>query len=214
MANAGANTNGSQFFITIVPTTWLNGKHTIFGKVLDGQDIVNKQIKQGDGIKKITIVRHGSDAEQFTATQENFDALVMEAAKAAAARKEAQFANQIKTIEKNFPNYEKDANGIYYKVLQKGSGSKTGRGKSVAVDYKGYLIDGSVFDSSEGRAPLSFTTGAGQMISGFDIMVQDMQLGEKRTIVIPPDLAYGERGYPGVIPENAYIAFDITLQQN
>jgi len=71
-----------------------------------------------------------------------------------------------------------------------------------------------VFDTSKGREPLSFTTAAGQMIPGFDIMVQDMKLGENRTIVVPPDLAYGERGYPGVIPENAYIAFDIDLKKN
>lgn len=211
MANSGANTNGSQFFITIVPTPWLTGKHTIFGKVLEGQDIVNKT-KQGDAIKKITIVRNGEEAKKFTASQSDFNKLSADALKAAAARKEAAFADQIKTIEKNFANFEKNADGIYYKIKKAGSGEKTGKGKKVSVDYKGYLIDGRVFDSSEGRAPLSFTTAAGQMIPGFDAMVQDMKKGESRTIVIPPDLAYGERGYPGVIPENAYIAFDITLQ--
>ena len=210
MANSGANTNGSQFFITLVPTPWLTGKHTIFGKVLEGQDIVNKT-KQGDVIKKIMIVRNGEDAKKFTASQSDFNKLSADALKAVVARKEAAFADQIKTIEKNFANFEKNTDGIYYKIKKAGSGEKTGRGKKVSVDYKGYLIDGRVFDSSEGRAPLSFTTAAGQMIPGFDAMVQDMKKGESRTIVIPPDLAYGERGYPGVIPENAYIAFDITL---
>jgi cyclophilin family peptidyl-prolyl cis-trans isomerase len=213
MANSGPNTNGSQFFVTIVPTTWLNGKHTIFGQVLEGQDIVN-EMKQGEVINKVTIIRQGADAEKFTAAQSDFDNLVMTAAKAAADAKEAQFSSQLKTIEKNFPGYEKDSNGIYYKTTKQGTGNKTGKGKSVSVDYKGYLIDGTVFDTSKGREPLSFTTAAGQMIPGFDVMTQDMKLGECRTIVIPPDLAYGERGYPGVIPENAYIAFDIELKKN
>ncbi len=213
MANAGANTNGSQFFITIVPTSWLDGKHTIFGKVLEGQDVVNG-MKQGETITKVTIIRQGDDAKKFTASQSDFDSLVMSAAKAAASEKEAKFASQIKTIEKNFPGYEKDSNGIYYKITKQGNGGKTGTGKNVSVDYKGYLIDGTVFDTSKGREPLSFTTAAGQMIPGFDVMVQDMKLGESRTIVVPPDLAYGERGYPGVIPENAYIAFDIELKKN
>ena len=81
----------------------------------------------------------------------------------------------------------------------------------VSVHYKGYLLDGSVFDKSEGRGPLEFMTDGGQMIPGFDIMVQQMKVGEKRTILLPPDLHYGERGYPGVIPPMSYIGFDIEL---
>lgn len=75
------------------------------------------------------------------------------------------------------------------------------------------LLDGTVFDSSEGRGTLSFITGAGQMIEGFDIMTQDMKLGEKRRMILPPDLAYGEMGYPGVIPGNAYLIFEVELVQ-
>ena len=77
MANAGPGTNGSQFFITHVATPWLDGKHTVFGKVVAGQDIVNKT-KQGDLIKKVTIVRQGEDAKNFTATQEDFDNRLVE----------------------------------------------------------------------------------------------------------------------------------------
>lgn len=125
--------------------------------------------------------------------------------------KEKANASKIAEVEKNFPGFEKDKNGIYYKVIREGTGNKCGARKSVATEYKGYLVDGSVFDQSKGRGPLEFQTGAGQMIPGFDIMVQDMKLGEKRTVVIPSDLAYGDRGYPGVIPGGAYIAFDIEL---
>lgn len=213
MANAGAGTNGSQFFITHVKTPWLDGKHTIFGRVVTGQDVVN-QIAQGDKIEKIVIVRQGEEAKAFKATQAEFDSLSAKAAAAVRARKEAALADKIKEVEKKFPGYVKSRDGIYYKVTKEGSGEKTGKGKRVSVDYKGYLVDGTVFDTSAGRGPLEFSTAGGQMIPGFDIMVQDMKVGESRTIVLPPDLAYGERGYPGVIPENSYIAFDVTLLKN
>jgi len=213
MANAGPGTNGSQFFITHVETPWLNGKHTIFGRVIDGQDVVDA-VRQGDKIVKITVFRHGADAEKFTATQKDFNERLLVGIKAAEKKKESVFADQIKIIEKKFPGFTKDSHGIYYKITADGKGGRTGKGRNVSVEYKGYLINGQVFDQSEGRGPLSFKTAGGQMIPGFDIMVQDMKLGEKRTVVLPPDLAYGERGYPGVIPENAYLAFDIELVKN
>lgn len=210
MANAGANTNGSQFFITHVETPWLNGKHTIFGKVVTGQDVVDA-VKQGDEIKSVKVIRQGADAEGFTATQDEWNKYAEEATRKAVAAKEAKYAKKIAEVEAKFPGYTKTVDGIYYKTTKEGSGDKCGKGKHVAVDYKGYLVDGTVFDQSKGRGPLEFNTAAGQMIPGFDIMVQDMKKGETRTVVLPPDMAYGERGYPGVIPESSYIAFDITL---
>ena len=211
MANSGANTNGSQFFITHVPTDWLNHKHTIFGQVVnaDSQNVVNA-VKQGDEIKKVTIVRQGADAQNFKATQSEFDRLskeVVEANKVAAQKKLAAFVE----------GCEKSPNGIYYKILKEGSGNKVGKGKTAFVEYKGYLQDGSIFDASKGFHPqghegLEFKIGAGQMIPGFDLMVQDMKIGETRKMVIPPELAYGARGIPQAgIPGNAYLAFDVEL---
>lgn len=214
MANAGANTNGSQFFITHVETPWLNGKHTIFGHVVTDadQDVVNA-VAQGDEIKSVKIIRQGADAEAFKAGQAEWDAYAKESAAKAMAAKEAKYAAKIAEVEKKFPGFDKTIEGIYYKVTKAGSGAKCGKGKHVFIAYKGYLVDGTVFDQSAGRGDLEFTTGAGQMIPGFDTMVQDMQRGESRTIVLPPDQAYGERGYPGVIPESSYIAFDVTLNR-
>lgn len=217
MANAGANTNGSQFFITHVETPWLDGKHTIFGHVVDeeSQKVVNA-VAQGDLINSVTIIRQGKDAEKFTATQADFDKLVIEAGKKAQEAKAKKLASKIAEVEKAFPGFEKDSNGIYYKITKAGSGDKCGKGKNVTVEYKGYFVDGQVFDGSAkmvngGHEPLDFTTAIGMMIPGFDVMTQDMCLGEVRTCVLPPDMAYGENGIPGAIPGNSFLAFDIEL---
>ena len=210
MANAGPGTNGSQFFITHVATPWLDGKHTVFGKVVAGQDIVNKT-KQGDLIKKVTIVRQGEDAKNFTATQEDFDNRLKEVKEKNRKAKEEAFKKTIEIVEKKFAGSTKTPDGIYYTITKEGNGEKIGGRKTVTVKYKGYLMNDQVFDSSEFHEPLTFITAGGQMIPGFDIMVQDMKLNEKRTIVLPPDLAYGEAGAGGVIPGNAYIAFDVEV---
>ena len=213
MANSGANTNGSQFFITHVPTDWLNYKHTIFGEVLAGQDIVDA-VAQGDSIKSLKIVRQGADAEAFKVTQASFDELKAEGAKKAAIFKE-ELAK--KTIAKVIEGCEKSKSGIYYKVLKQGSGPVCGKGKKVTVEYKGYLPDGQLFDASkefhpQGHDPIEFTTAGGQMIPGFDEMVQEMKYGETRKMVIPPELAYGSYGVPQAgIPGDSYICFDVKL---
>ena len=119
----------------------------------------------------------------------------------------------IAEIEEDYPDATKTSDGIYYEILKEGKGNPIGSRRVVAVHYTGMLLDGSVFDSSEGRGTLSFITGAGQMIEGFDIMTQEMKLGEKRRMILPPDLAYGEMGYPGVIPGNAYLIFEVELVQ-
>lgn len=219
MANAGKGTNGSQFFITIVPTTWLNGNHTIFGKVVDAesQKVVNA-MKQGEVIKKVTIYRQGSEASAFTATQADFDRLLAEAdkkraeeVKKAQEKKANYIADQIKEIEENYADFTKNQRGIYYKITREGAGAPCGSYKNVSTNYKGTFLNGDVFDQSFGRGPLDFVTGAGQMIPGYDVMVQEMKVGEKRTVILPPEMAYGENGAGGVIPGNTYLLFEIEL---
>ena len=213
MANSGTNTNGSQFFITHVPTDWLNYKHTIFGEVLEGQDVVNA-VAQGDTIKSLKIVRQGADAEAFKVTQASFDALKAEGSKKAAAFKEERAK---KVIAKVIEGCEKSKSGIYYQIIKQGSGPVCGKGKKVTVEYKGYLPDGQLFDASkefhpQGHQPIEFTTAGGQMIAGFDEMVQEMKYGETRKMVIPPELAYGSYGVPQAgIPGDSYICFDVKL---
>ena len=209
MANSGANTNGSQFFITIVPTEWLTGKHTIFGEVVTGQEIVNK-MKTNDVIKSVKIIRQGADAEKFTATQADFDRLSAEVEAKSKAKKEAAWKKLIEGCTKS-------ASGVYYQIMEEGKGSVIGKGKKVTCEYVGYLPDGQVFDASQkfhpqGHEPLEFNVGAGDMIPGFDEMVAEMKIGETRKMVIPPELAYGAYGIPQAgIPGNSYICFNVTL---
>ncbi len=209
MANAGPGTNGSQFFITRVVTDWLQGNHTIFGRVVEGQEVVDT-IVQGDKIKSVKILRIGPKAKAFQNDQASFDkALASLEEETKAAREEKQKGDLAK-VEAQWPDAQVSSSGIRYIVLQEGRGAKPAPNTEVSVHYEGRLLDGTKFDSSLDRGePFSFPVGAGRVIPGWDEMIQDMAKGEKRTIIIPPELAYGERGASGVIPPNAWLVFEV-----
>jgi peptidylprolyl isomerase len=212
MANAGPGTNGSQFFITIVPTPHLDGRHTVFGKVVQGQDVVNK-IKQGDRINKITIIRNGPSANAFKADQAAFDALLKEAKANAAAKTNAQRNSDVARINEKYPNTAQTASGIRYIIQKQGTGAKPAAGQTVRVNYKGSLLSGKVFDDSNLRGgPLEFQAGTGRVISGWDEVIMDMKTGERRLAIIPPELAYGDQAVGnGAIPANSFLVFEMEL---
>ena len=210
MANAGPGTNGSQFFITHGPTNWLDGKHTVFGYVIEGQDVVDSVV-EGDNIEKLDIIRVGQDAKSWDASQ-IFTTSRSKAEKTAKAALEAAKAAEADALKEYTEGAQKTDSGLMYLIEEEGQGSRPNKGDSVQVHYELKLISGVVVDSSFQRGqPLSINIGVGQVIPGWDEGIMLLKEGSKATLVVPSELGYGASGAGEVIPPNATLIFKVQL---
>lgn len=232
MANSGPNTNGSQFFITEVATPWLDGRHTIFGSVINGLDVIDviANVEKGAQdkpktdvvLEKVSIFTKGDEYKDYDAAKifnegkgkikQNNQAILEKIAADKKKKEEEFFANQQRLIDEMKADMQVTPSGLYYKITKTTTGVAPKAGDDVAVHYAGRLADGTEFDSSFKRGePIEFPVGLGRVIRGWDEGIMLLKEGETGTFVIPSELGYGAQGAGGVIPGNSCLVFDVEL---
>ncbi len=230
MANSGPATNGSQFFITHKETPWLNGKHTVFGAVVQGQEVVDS-IAQDDLINEINIIRKGKEARQFDAPEifknyfDNKEALAKEKEEKMAKIKEQNITKFDALKEKSTLTNS----GLQYIISSKGSGKAVTSTNKALVHYAVYFIDGTLLETSNEEIakqngvfnPQKLSAGAyapimakvgpeDRMIEGFKEGIRLLKEGDKATLFLPYTLAYGAEGTRGIPPQSDLI-FEVEV---
>lgn len=222
MANSGPNTNGSQFFITEVATPWLDGRHTVFGKVIKGEETIDAIANSETGaqdrpkteikIEKVTAFTKGDAYAKYDAAKifNEGKGKIQESNKAYIEKQEAEAKKKFEELKSGMTA---TASGLLYKITKanpEGKAPKTG--DVVSVHYAGKLTNGQEFDNSFKRGePIEIPIGVGQVIKGWDEGILLLKEGETATLLIPSELGYGARGAGGVIPPNAWLIFDVEL---
>src|SRR5690554_1520547 len=238
MANAGPGTNGSQFFVTLKETPHLNGRHTVFGEVVLGMEIVDKigalPTKPDDSPESKVVMNEVNIIKKGNVKLNTFEK-EMEAIESERKAKMERVANVKEATLAEFKEYEAKAeelpSGLRIYYNKKGDGPKPKEGDVVFINYEGYLEDGTLFDTSVleiaekyeaadeqkinmGRynpMPTQFSVDAG-LIPGFREGMLKMQTGDVVTLFIPSHLTYGEQGAGGdLIPPNSNLIFRVEM---
>ena len=230
MANSGPNTNGSQFFITHKSTPWLDGKHTVFGEVVKGQEVVDS-IEKNDFIKEIKIIRNGRDANNFDASKtfKNY----FENREILAKQRESK---KVKIREDNVRRFESlkkkstlTKSGLQYFIIEKGNGKLVKSTNKAKVHYAVYFVDGTLLETSKeetakfndvlniqklnsfGYKPIEAQVGPkDMMIEGFKEGIRLLKEGDKAILFLPYSIAYGESGTRGIPPQSDLV-FEVEI---
>jgi peptidylprolyl isomerase len=233
MANSGPSTNGSQFFITHKATPWLNNKHTVFGHVVKGQDVVNA-IEQNDVMEKVKIIRVGSKAKKWKATKvfnETYNRLKAEEEERIRKQKETEErrkkyiaeikdlskeefnARMFEEIKKDHPTAQQTESGLVYVIENEGDETRPVKGSKMSVHVNGtFRFDGEKFFSTyDNNQPMDFQYQIQRMVPGFEEGLEMLGKGGKGTFFLPYHMAYGAQGRPGGIPQYADLIFVIEV---
>lgn len=237
MANSGPATNGSQFFITLKETPWLDGYHTIFGEIVLGQEIVDsigavETTKPGDKpveaivIQEVNIINKGVTVPSFTSEMEKIEVAKKEREerlyRVAAAK--ARELDDLKELAEELPS------GLKMFWRHKGKGIKPEEGSKIRMNYIGYFTDGVLFDTNVlemaekydvvdskklarglyGPTVSDYSKEA-RLVPGFREGLLQMSVGDKTILYIPSHLAYGQQGIPNVILPNSDLVFELEL---
>lgn len=213
MANSGPNTNGSQFFITQVPTPHLDGRHTVFGEVIHGLDVIDTiaAVERGAQDKpiedvlmeKVIIHRKGKSYKKYDGAN------IFEQHKAEKKKALEELVSRLQKMEQQAKTTE---SGLKYVVLEEGKGEMPKQGETINTHYTLYLADGKKIDSSKDRnMPFPVTIGQNRLIQGWLEAIEMFPKGSKVFLVIPPELGYGNKNMGGMIPPNSTLYFEMEF---
>jgi peptidylprolyl isomerase len=231
MANSGPHTNTCQWYITLGDRSYLDGGYTVFGHVVSGMDVVNA-IVQGDAVEKVTIVRAGKKAEAFKPDSALLRRLVADVQARVKTADEQKARDEEAYIRRAFPSAQVSPKGSRYEVTRQGAGEAPAAGRARRVRYSGRLLDGRTFVSSaeEGRPAaggepqsFEFVSGKTRLTPGLEEALTAMKPGERRTVIVRGDQAYGGSGFYGkelhgqrrlVIPPATLIVYEVEIDQD